>query len=198
MVTFRDYTAEAIEACRAVLIELVYLMGEFRDHLVVVGAGFRRSSSQRSRAIRRHLGCRSRRGLPAVPGRDVSEPLGGPPVSRVSAGSEPALPFPARGPRRRRATDHRGHRSPRRRIRRNGPVAPDAGGPGCARPEGPWVRPRLRKARGDPGRGPAPRGWSRFGDAPGRRCRSLAGDEGDGRSPKRSARSLRTALSVRG
>ena len=37
MVTFRDYTAEAIEACRGVLIELVHLMGEFRDHLVVVG-----------------------------------------------------------------------------------------------------------------------------------------------------------------
>ncbi|MFI5341034.1 MAG: hypothetical protein ACHQ7N_14505 [Candidatus Methylomirabilales bacterium] len=37
MVTSRDYTAEAIEACRAVLLELVHLMGEFHDHLVVVG-----------------------------------------------------------------------------------------------------------------------------------------------------------------
>ncbi len=37
MVTFRDYTAEAIEACRGVLIEIVHLMGEYRDHLVVVG-----------------------------------------------------------------------------------------------------------------------------------------------------------------
>src|SRR3990172_2951392 len=37
MVTRRDYTAEAAEACKAVLIELVHLMGEFRDHIVVVG-----------------------------------------------------------------------------------------------------------------------------------------------------------------
>jgi hypothetical protein len=37
MVTRRDYTAEAAEACRAVLIELVHLMGEFRDYMVVVG-----------------------------------------------------------------------------------------------------------------------------------------------------------------
>jgi len=37
MVTSRNYTSEAIDACRAVLIELVHLMGEFRDHLVVVG-----------------------------------------------------------------------------------------------------------------------------------------------------------------
>lgn len=37
MVTRRDYTVEAAEACKAVLIELVHLMGEFRDHMVVVG-----------------------------------------------------------------------------------------------------------------------------------------------------------------
>lgn len=37
MVTRRDYTAEAAEACKAVLIELVHLMGAFRDHMVVVG-----------------------------------------------------------------------------------------------------------------------------------------------------------------
>ena len=37
MVTRRDYTAEVVEACRAVLIELVHLMGEFRDHMVVLG-----------------------------------------------------------------------------------------------------------------------------------------------------------------
>lgn len=37
MVTRRDYTAEATEACKAVLIELIQLMGEFRDHMVVVG-----------------------------------------------------------------------------------------------------------------------------------------------------------------
>ena len=37
MVTRKDYTAEAAEACKAVLIELVHLMGGFRDHMVVVG-----------------------------------------------------------------------------------------------------------------------------------------------------------------
>jgi len=37
MVTRRDYTAEAAEACKAVLIELVHLMGEFRDQMVVLG-----------------------------------------------------------------------------------------------------------------------------------------------------------------
>ncbi len=37
MVTRRDYTAEAIEACKSVLIELVHVMGEFRDQIVLVG-----------------------------------------------------------------------------------------------------------------------------------------------------------------
>ena len=37
MVTRGDYTAEATGACKAVLIELIHLMGEFRDHVVVVG-----------------------------------------------------------------------------------------------------------------------------------------------------------------
>jgi hypothetical protein len=37
MVTRQDYTAEAIEACKSVLIELVHLLGEFRDHMVLVG-----------------------------------------------------------------------------------------------------------------------------------------------------------------
>lgn len=37
MVTRRDYTAEATEACKAVLIELIHVMGEFRNHMVVVG-----------------------------------------------------------------------------------------------------------------------------------------------------------------
>lgn len=37
MVSRRDYTAEAVKACQAVLIELIHLMGEFRDHIVVVG-----------------------------------------------------------------------------------------------------------------------------------------------------------------
>jgi len=37
MVTNRDYTKEAVEAARSVLIELVHLLGEYRDHIVVVG-----------------------------------------------------------------------------------------------------------------------------------------------------------------
>jgi len=37
MVIRRDHTAEAMEACKTVLIELIHLMGEFRDHMVVVG-----------------------------------------------------------------------------------------------------------------------------------------------------------------
>lgn len=37
MVTRRDYTAEAIEACKSVLFELVHLLGELRDHMVLVG-----------------------------------------------------------------------------------------------------------------------------------------------------------------
>jgi hypothetical protein len=36
-VTRRDYNAEALQAVRNVLIELVQLLGEFRDHIVVVG-----------------------------------------------------------------------------------------------------------------------------------------------------------------
>jgi len=37
MVTKKDYTAEAVEAARSVLIELVHLLGEYRDHIVIVG-----------------------------------------------------------------------------------------------------------------------------------------------------------------
>ncbi len=37
MVTRRDYAAEAVEACKSVLIELVHVMGQFRDQIVVVG-----------------------------------------------------------------------------------------------------------------------------------------------------------------
>ncbi|MBI2902515.1 MAG: hypothetical protein HYY12_02865 [Candidatus Methylomirabilis oxyfera] len=37
MVIRREHTAEAAEACKAVLIELAHLMGELRDHMVVVG-----------------------------------------------------------------------------------------------------------------------------------------------------------------
>lgn len=37
MVTRRDYTAEAVEAAKSVLIELVHLLGEYRDNIVVIG-----------------------------------------------------------------------------------------------------------------------------------------------------------------
>lgn len=37
MTTRRDYNAEALRATRTVLIELMQLLGEFRDHVVVVG-----------------------------------------------------------------------------------------------------------------------------------------------------------------
>lgn len=33
MVTKKDYTAEAVEAARSVLIELIHLLGEYRDHI---------------------------------------------------------------------------------------------------------------------------------------------------------------------
>ena len=37
MTTRRDYNAEALRATRTVLIELMQVLGEFRDHVVVVG-----------------------------------------------------------------------------------------------------------------------------------------------------------------
>ncbi len=37
MTTRRDYNADALRATRTVLIELMQLLGEFRDHVVVVG-----------------------------------------------------------------------------------------------------------------------------------------------------------------
>ena len=37
MVSRRDYTAEAVAACKSVLVELVHMLGEIRDHLVIVG-----------------------------------------------------------------------------------------------------------------------------------------------------------------
>src|SRR4030065_1973355 len=37
MVTRRDYTAEAVEAARSVLIELVHLLGEYKDDMVLIG-----------------------------------------------------------------------------------------------------------------------------------------------------------------
>jgi len=37
MVTRRDYDNEHVEAARSVLIELIHLLGEYREHIVVVG-----------------------------------------------------------------------------------------------------------------------------------------------------------------
>lgn len=36
-VTFRDYSADQVEAAKSVLLELVHLLGEYRDDIVVVG-----------------------------------------------------------------------------------------------------------------------------------------------------------------
>jgi hypothetical protein len=35
--TFRDYSGDVVEAARSVLLELVHLLGEYRDDIVVVG-----------------------------------------------------------------------------------------------------------------------------------------------------------------
>jgi len=35
--TFRDYSAEQVEAAHSVLLELVHLLGEYRNDIVVVG-----------------------------------------------------------------------------------------------------------------------------------------------------------------
>ena len=37
MVTKHDYTKEAVDAARSVIIELVHLLGEYRDHIVIIG-----------------------------------------------------------------------------------------------------------------------------------------------------------------
>ena len=37
MVTKKDYSAEAVRAAHSVLIELIRLLGEYRDHIVLVG-----------------------------------------------------------------------------------------------------------------------------------------------------------------
>jgi hypothetical protein len=37
MVSRRDYTAEGVEAARSVLIELVHLLGEYKDNIVLIG-----------------------------------------------------------------------------------------------------------------------------------------------------------------
>lgn len=37
MVTKHDYNAEQVAAAKSVLLELMLLLGEYRDHLVLVG-----------------------------------------------------------------------------------------------------------------------------------------------------------------
>jgi hypothetical protein len=37
VVTRRDYTSEAVAAAKSVLIELVHLLGQYRDEIVLVG-----------------------------------------------------------------------------------------------------------------------------------------------------------------
>jgi tRNA nucleotidyltransferase/poly(A) polymerase len=37
MVSKKDYSAEAVRAAHSVLIELIRLLGEYRDHIVLVG-----------------------------------------------------------------------------------------------------------------------------------------------------------------
>jgi hypothetical protein len=37
MVTRRDYTTEAVHAAKSVLVELVHLLGEYRDDTVLIG-----------------------------------------------------------------------------------------------------------------------------------------------------------------
>jgi hypothetical protein len=35
--TFRDYSADQVEAARSVMLELAHLLGEYRNDIVVVG-----------------------------------------------------------------------------------------------------------------------------------------------------------------
>jgi hypothetical protein len=35
--TFRDYSADQVEAARSILLELEHLLGEYRDDIVVIG-----------------------------------------------------------------------------------------------------------------------------------------------------------------
>jgi hypothetical protein len=43
MITRRDYTAEGVEAARSVLVELVHLLGEYKDDIVLIDGWVRRS-----------------------------------------------------------------------------------------------------------------------------------------------------------
>ena len=75
MVTRRDYTAEAVEAAKRVLIELVHRLGEYRNGVVVVGGWvpYLLLANHEQSAHREH-GYRSGRGpqaLAALSGADV-------------------------------------------------------------------------------------------------------------------------------
>lgn len=37
MVTKKDYNEMSIKAAKSVLIELMHILGEYRDHIVVIG-----------------------------------------------------------------------------------------------------------------------------------------------------------------
>jgi len=37
MVSRSDYGIKEVDACRAVLLELIRLLGEFKDHMVIIG-----------------------------------------------------------------------------------------------------------------------------------------------------------------
>jgi len=54
MVTLRDYTAESVEAARSVLIELVHLLGEYKDDM----DPDRRMDSRSPAAAPRRTSCR--------------------------------------------------------------------------------------------------------------------------------------------
>ena len=42
--TFRDYSGDVVEAARSVLLELVYLLGEYREDWLSSADGYRNSS----------------------------------------------------------------------------------------------------------------------------------------------------------
>lgn len=54
MVTRRDYTAEGVEAAHSVLIELVHLLGEYKDDIVLIGGWVPEVSLPHQRAA--HVG----------------------------------------------------------------------------------------------------------------------------------------------
>jgi tRNA nucleotidyltransferase/poly(A) polymerase len=49
-----DYTAEAVEAARIVLLELTHLLGEYRDSIVIVGGWVPQLLIDH--ALRQHIG----------------------------------------------------------------------------------------------------------------------------------------------